>query len=301
VILQEISLLMDVPDSWVHVLISELIWPDHPVGWEIIGTRESVAGIQREDILDHVAHTYLPCNVVVAVAGNFEIEQVMEQLTRGLANWHSGPLPSRLPVGDLPTGRGMHIEFKETEQAHICLGLPGLPLGHPDQFKLRLLNVILGEGMSSRLFLEIREKRGLAYSVGSYTSFLSDTGAIVLYAGVPPDKAEAAVSAMIGQLDALRDQKVPDSELNKAREFLKGRTMLRMEDTFANAEWFGRQEVLNQEVLTVDDVLQRLDAVNTSEVQEVARQWLDTSRLRLAAIGPFKEEGLFQELLDMHA
>ena len=300
VILQEIGRLMDVPDSWVHVLMAELIWPDHPVGWEIVGTKESVSGIQQQHLLDYVAHTYTPQNTVISVAGNFDSQKLLEQLELALGDWEPGPTPSCLPAGAAPEGCRLRVEFKETEQAHLCLGLRGLAVDHPDYFKLRVLNTILGEGMSSRLFLEIREKRGLAYSVGSYTSFLTDTGAIVLYGGVPPDKAEAAVSAMIDQLDLLRTSIVPEGELNKAREFLKGRTLLHMEDTFANAQWFGRQEVLNQRVLTVDEVVEHLDAVSAADIQQVACRLLDVSELGLAAIGPFREEGSFRRLLSRH-
>jgi len=172
-------------------------------------------------------------------------------------------------------------------------------MNDPDRFKLRLLNVILGEGMSSRLFLEIREKRGLAYSVGSYASYLRDTGAIVLYAGVPPHKAEDAVSAMMEQLDLLREKAVPPPELSKAKEFTKGRILLRMEDTFANAQWFGQQEVLDQEVLTVDQVIEQLDAVTSADVQEVAQHLFATEQLNLAVVGPFKEEESFRARLSL--
>ena len=299
VILQEISRLMDVPDSWVHVLIADLIWPDHPVGWEILGTKETVGGIQREHLLDYVARTYTPSNTAISIAGNFDRSQVEEHLRGELAQWAATPSPSFLPAIPAPENPALHIEFKETEQAHLCLGMRGLPLDHPDYYKLRVLNVILGEGMSSRLFLEIRERRGLAYNVGSYASFLSDTGAIVLYAGVAPDKAQEVVRALIEQLGRLCNTPVPPKELTKAREFLKGRILLHLEDTFANAQWFGRQEILSQEVLSVDDVMERLDAVTARDVQDIAQQLIDASQYRLAAIGPFEDKAVFEELLNL--
>jgi predicted Zn-dependent peptidase len=299
VIIQEISRMMDMPDSWVHVLIQELIWPQHPVGWEIAGTKESVAGITRQNILDYVQSTYTPSNTVFSLAGNLDHETVLQQLRGELETWQDRSARTYLQAVDAPAGPYLEVESRETEQAHLCVGLRGLSLNHPDRFKLRILNTILGEGMSSRLFLEIREKRGLAYSVGSYTSYLRDTGALTLFAGVPPQKAEDVVSAMMEQLNLLCNETIPQSELTKAKEFTKGRILLRMEDSFANAQWFGQQEVLDQEVLDVDQVIEEIDAVQASDVQRLARQLFSTERLNLAAIGPFADPEGFRARLTL--
>ena len=299
VIIQEISRMMDVPDSWVHVLIQQLIWPQHPVGWEIAGTKESVSGITRQNMLDYVQGTYTPGNTVISLAGNLDHETVLGQLRGDLEPWHDQPTRDYVPAADAPAGPRLDVESRETEQAHVCVGLRGLSLDHPDRFKLRILNTILGEGMSSRLFLEIRERRGLAYSVGSYTTYLRDTGALVLFAGVPPQKAEDVVSAMMEQLHLLRKEIVPPSELAKAKEFTKGRILLRMEDTFANAQWFGQQEVLDQEVLEVDQVIEEIEAVQASDVQALAQQLFSTEQLNLAAIGPFADEEGFKGRLTL--
>ena len=299
VIIQEISRMMDMPDSWVHVLIAELIWPNHPVGWSIAGTKETVAAITRQDMLNYIKRTYTPRNTVISLAGRLDHDNVVEQLTKELSAWEPAAKPSFLPVRDAPPGPRIRIEFKETEQAHLCIGMRGLSLKDPARFKLRVLNAILGEGMSSRLFLEIREKRGLAYSVGSYTTYLRDTGAVVLYAGVPPQKAHDVVSAMMEQLNLMREKKVPSAELNKAKEFIKGRILLRMEDTFANASWVGQQEVLEQEVLTVDQVIERVDEVTAIDVQQIAQQLFVTEGLNLAVVGPFKKTEAFERRLEL--
>jgi len=299
VIIQEISRMMDMPDSWVHVLIAQQLWPDHPIGWDIAGTKESVTGISREDMLGYIDRTYTPGNTVIAVAGNLDHDRAVGQLVHELESWTARPLPPFQPAQEARKGPGFLVEFKETEQAHLCVGLRGLSLSHPDRFKLRLLNAVLGEGMSSRLFLEIREKRGLAYSVGSYTASLRDTGALILYAGVPPEKAADVVSAMMEQLDLLRQRQVPEAELTKAKEFAKGRILLRMEDTFANAQWVGHQEVMDQPVLTVDQVVEQLDAVNCADVQAMAQRLLTTENLNLAIVGPFKSQEPFKEHLSL--
>jgi len=269
------------------------------VGWEIAGTKESVSNVSREQMLDYVGRTYLPCSAVVSIAGNLDHDQVLEQISQGLADWQARPVPSFLAAAEAPPGPSLHVQFKETEQAHLCLGLRGFSYDDPAYFVLSLLNVILGEGMSSRLWLEIREKRGLAYSVGSYTSHLSDTGAVVLYAGVPPQQAGDVISAMLEQLDVLRREPVPEAELRKAKEYLKGHMLLRMEDTFANAQWFGKQEVLNQQVLTVDQVVERLEAATALQIQQVAQRLFSRDQLRLATIGPFKDEMDFRSRLTL--
>jgi len=299
VIIQEISRMMDMPDAWVHVLIAQELWPEHPIGWDIAGTKESVMGISRDDMRDYITRTYTPGNTVISLAGNLDHDRALGQIVDELGSWAESPLPSFLPAQENRKGPGVRVESKETEQAHLCLGLRGLSLNDPDRFKLRVLNAVLGEGMSSRLFLEIREKRGLAYSVGSYSVFLRDTGALVLYAGVPPQKADAAVGAMIEQLDLLRQHQIPEAELTKAKEFTKGRILLRMEDTFANAQWYGQQEVLDQEVLTVDQVIAELDAVDYAEVQTMAQRLFTSENLNLALVGPFHREEPFRAQLSL--
>jgi predicted Zn-dependent peptidase len=293
VIVQEISRMMDMPEAWVHVLIANQIWPQHPVGWDIAGTKESVSAISREDMLNYVDCTYTPCSTVISLAGNLAHDAVVNQLERELGSWQPRSIPDFLPAENAPAGATVRLESRDTEQAHLCLGLRALARDDPDRFKLAMLNAVLGEGMSSRLFLEIREKRGLAYSVGSYTRRLRDTGAIVLHASVEPKKAVDTLSAMVEQLRILRDKPVPLSELNKAREFTKGGILLSMEDTFANAGWVGRQEVLDPQVLTVDQVIESLDAVTVADVQAVAQRLFSTDRLNLVVVGPFKDEAPF--------
>ncbi len=299
VIIQEICRMMDMPESWVHSLIGEVLWPNHPVGWDTAGTRESVTGITRQDILDYIDRGYLPRNTVISLAGNLDADRVTEQINQALGNWKSAPAPEFIAAADPAPGPSWRIEFRETEQTHLCLAVRGLPANHPERFTLRILNVLLGEGMSSRLFLEIREKRGLAYSVGSYTSSLRDTGAMVLYAGVPPQKAGDVVTAMLEQLDLLKAKEAPAAEVIKAKEFTKGRILLRMEDTFANAAWFGQQEVLDQPVLTVDQVVQYLDAVTAADIQQMAQRLFSRDALNLAIIGPFKDELAFADRLQL--
>ncbi|MEA3459113.1 MAG: insulinase family protein, partial [Chloroflexota bacterium] len=191
----------------------------------------------------------------------------------------------------------LRLQFKETEQAHLYLGLPGLERDHPDRFVLSLLSCILGEGMSSRLFSEVRERLGLAYSVGSSLLTLRDAGMVGVYAGVDSGRIAPAIEAILGECEKLKREEVPAEELVKAKEFVKGRLALQMEDTASVAAWFGQQELLSAEVLTMDEAFQAVDAVTTTDIQRIAGEILREEKLNLAVVGPFREEGDLGKLL----
>jgi predicted Zn-dependent peptidase len=295
VITEEISMSKDSPSQLVNMLIDELLWPQHPLGRDIAGSKESVAAISRETIVDYLVHQYLPANSVVSIAGAGEHQEMVGAVEKALGDW-SGPKTH--PTYSLYKKRKfprLRIEPKETEQAHLCLGLSGLPLLHPKRFILDLLNVILGEGMSSRLFTEIRDRLGLAYNIYSYAEHFSDTGSITVYAGVEPKNLQVAIKAILEQLSQLKEP-VPQAELTKAKELAKGRLLLRMEDSRSVASWLGGQEILTQRILSVDQVIAIIDAINAEEIKELACELLVANQLRLAVVGPIADEPL-QELL----
>ena len=299
VIIEEMNLTLDTPDSLVHHLINELVWPDHPLGRDVVGTKESLGALTREDLLTYLNRHYRPDNTVVSVAGNVEHDAIVEKIAALLGKWHKGEPISFQPAEDNQSEPRLRIHHKKTEQAHLCLSVPGIPRDHPDRFKLRLLNTILGEGMSSRLFTEIREKRGLAYNIYSYINAMHDTGAVGIYAGVDPRRIKDAIQAILAELDKLKKESVPADELTKAKEFVKGRLLLQMEDSFSVAAWFGRQEVLSPEVLTVDEAIEAVDAVTTADIKQVAQYLFLGERLNLAVVGPFRKEEGFRELLEL--
>jgi predicted Zn-dependent peptidase len=232
------------------------------------------------------------------VAGDVEHEAVVGKMAAFLDDWATGEVASYRPADDNQTEMRLRIHPRETEQAHLCLSVPGIPRDHPDRFKLRLLNTVLGEGMSSRLFTEIREKRGLAYSIYSYLSAMYDTGAVGVYAGVDPRRIEDTIKAILAEWDRLRQESVPADELTKAKEFVKGRLLLQMEDSFSVAAWYGHQEALSPEVLTVDEVVEAVEAVTAADIQRVAQDLFLGEKLNLAVVGPFEEEKGFRELLE---
>jgi len=299
VIIEEINLTLDTPDSLVHQLINELVWPNHPLGRDVAGTKESLNNLDREALLAYLKRHYQPSNIVVSVAGDVEHQVVVERIAPFLADWTVGEAASYQPAQNGQTEPRLKVQRKETEQAHLCLGVPGIPRDHPDRFALRLLNTILGDGMSSRLFTQVRERLGLAYNIYSYTTGMHDTGAMGVYAGVDPGRIADAIRAILAEWDRLRQESVPADELAKAKEFVKGQLLLHLEDSFSVAAWVGRQELLSPEVLTVDEVLEAIDAVTAADIQRVAQSLFHGERLNLAVVGPFDDEKGFKELLEL--
>ncbi len=298
VIIEEINMTKDSPSQQVNMLVDELLWPGHPLGRDIAGNKESIAAITREMMLDYLKSQYLPDNTVVAIAGNIQHREAVTAVSQAVAHWTSTqPRPGYLAYKEQKNPR-LQVERRDTEQAHLCLALPGLPLLHPKRFTLDLLNVILGEGMSSRLFTEIRDKLGLAYSIHSYVDHCLDSGAVTVYAGVEPKNLSTVIKAILEQLAQLKET-IPETELTKAKELSKGRLLLRMEDSRHVAGWMGGQEILTGRILGVDQVISIIDAITADELKTLARELIVTSRLRLAVVGPIAKDEPLEELLKL--
>lgn len=298
IIIEEINMIKDSPSQQVHLLVEELLWPGHPLGRDIAGTKDSMAAITRGMMLDYVDSQYLPDNTVVAIAGNIQHEEAVTAVSQAIGSWaKQQPHPGYSAYKEQANPR-LKVERRDTEQVQLCLALPGLSLLHPRRFTLDLLNVILGEGMSSRLFTEIRDNLGLAYSVHSYIDHLLDSGAITISAGVEPKNLPVAIKAILKELSQLKEP-IPDSELSKAKELAKGRLLLRMEDTRSVAGWMGGQEILTGDILTVDQVVSIIDAITADRLKEIAQELVVGDRLRLAVVGPVADDEPLEELLTL--
>ncbi len=296
VIIEEISMAKDTPSQRVSMLIDELLWPDHPLGRDVAGTRESITGMSRETILGFQRLFYQPSNTVVAVAGNIVHEEMVAALAGTLGRYSAkGPRPVFVPWEGRPSRR-VTIENRDTEQTQLSLGLPGISIPDPRRFALGLLIVILGDGMGSRLFTQIRDKLGLAYSVSSYTEHFLDTGALEVTAGVDARNLRVAITAILEELGKLKEP-LPEAEITKAKELSKGRLALRMEDTRMVAGWIGGQEVLTGRILTFDDVIAAIQAVTREDLCRIANELLVSDRLRLAVVGPVSLDEPLGELL----
>ena len=298
VILEELKMYQDLPQDYVHNLFEEVMWPGHPLGRDIGGTIASVSALSRDDLVDYIRNHYSRPHLVVSLSGGINPERTAEMVSSRVATL---ALKDGSGYAAAPSGLerpGLAFLNKKTEQAHICLGTRAISYLDNDRYALDLVNTILGEGMSSRLFLEIREKRGLAYDVHSFTSKHHDGGYFAVYAGVDPSKAEEAVKAILAELRQMVEKRVPESELNKAREYTKGRLKLGLESTNAMASWLGQQELLAGRIRSVAEVVASIDAVDQSTIQRVAARVLDQP-IQLSVIGPFASDSPFREAIGL--
>ena len=287
VIGEEINMSYDVPESWANIMLHQVIWPDHPLGQDIAGTHESLAGLSRDELFEFYQASYHPHNLLIGVGGAFDPDQIVANIDHHLGDWASATSPTFKHAPDLQEEARWYVEDRPLEQGHLCLALPGVPRTHPDRYALSLLNAILGEGMSSRLFQSIREDQGLAYAVDSGLNLLTDTGSLSIYAGVDPTRAEQALAAILAELIRLRDEPVPEKELHKAREYVKGRLVLGLEDSFSQASWVAMQALLMAKVKSANKVLAAYDAVTVSDIQAMAQKIINPATYNLTAVGPF--------------
>jgi len=296
VIVEEINMSLDSPQQRVDMLIDELLWPEQPLGRDIAGAKDTVSGLTRQDVFNYLQHHYLANNMIVAVAGDISHQEALDTLGNAFQTWQVKRPQVYVTADSSQSQPRFQSEYRDTEQAHVCLALHGLPLDHPDRFTLDLLNVILGEGMSSRLFMEIRERRGLAYAIHSYVNHHLDAGSLTIYAGVEPGQLSTTVKAILEELHQLKDR-IPETEIYKAKEMSKGRLVLRMEDTRSVAGWMGGQELLEGKILTLDDVMSIVDSIQPDDLVRVAQEVLVADKLNLAVVGPV-EANLLEGLVD---
>jgi predicted Zn-dependent peptidase len=299
VIIEEINMSHDSPTQRVNQLIDGLLWPDHPLGRDIAGSKQSVSAITRNLLVDYMNLQYIPANTIISVAGNIEHKKVLNIVDRLLGGWYSEKNIGKFITYKRKTNPRLYIEKRDIEQVHLCLALPGLSIFHPQRFNLDLLNVILGEGMSSRLFCEIRDRLGLAYSINSYVEHLSDTGALVIYAAVEPRKLEQTIQVILQQLSLLAETLVSEEELNKGKEIAKGRLLLQLEDSRNLAGWLGGQEVLTNQILDIDEVISIISDIKADTLKRVAQDLFKAKQLRMSVVGPVIGEKALGEILTL--
>ena len=278
------------------MLLDNLLWPDQTMGRDIAGTVKSVGAISRDEMRKYLDIQYVASNTVVAVAGNIEHDDVVEQLAELLGGLHDGEILPMYPFEDKIDGPRVALEHRPTEQVHLAFGLPGLDQDDPDRHALALMSVILGESMSSRLFEEVREQRGLAYDIHSGVQFYSDCGAFIVESGIDPARIDEAIPVILGELGKMREG-VTEEEWSQARELTKGRMMLRMEESRAVTSFLGIQELLRDKVESVDAVIAKIDAVTADDLRRVANRIINPEKLVLAVVGPFEDAGRFEKLL----
>ena len=285
VIIEEIRSYQDDPSEFAQTLFQTALFGTGPLGREICGDEPGIRALPEATIRDFWRTMYRPANTVIAVAGDIGHDEAVELADRAFGTGN-GALPGYEPAPVLPAGDRIRVGKRDTAQAQLVVGLPALHRDHPDSWALALLNTILGDGMSSRLFLSVREERGLAYDIGSGLVDYADAGALEISAGVDPAGLPEALAAILAELARLRDEPVPPEEIEKAKRYLSGGLELRMDETRHVASWIGGQEALHDRVLTVEEALAAIEAVTADDVTRVAGDLVRNDGLRLAAVAP---------------
>ena len=297
VILEELAMTYDVPSYRADLLIDEVMWPEQPLGRDVGGTRDSVSSINRDMLIAYKDNHYVASNIVVSIAGNIEHDEVVDAVELLFKGKLSVGHPTQMiKVQDTQTHTSMKLETRKSEQANICIAFKGVSATHHDRYTLDLLSAVLGDGMSSRLFLELREKQGLVYDVHTTSSHLKDCGSFITYAGVEPSKVYKAITLILEEFQLIKNG-VSQQELHKAKEFLKGRLTLRLEDSRAIASWAGAQELLQDRIVDLDEVLSEVDKVTSEDIERVAKELLVADKLSLAVVGPYRSERKFHKAL----
>jgi predicted Zn-dependent peptidase len=295
VILEELRMHEDTPDELVHSLFSEALFPAQAVGREVLGDRDAIVTMTRDEIAGFHHHHYRAGNLVVAAAGNVDHDRIVD----GVAARFTGGTGDRepRPAAEIRPAGAVKVLPRPTEQAHLVLGMPALSRSDPDRWALSVLNHVVGGGMSSRLFQEVREKRGLAYSVYSYRSALEDTGTFAVYAGTAPERAPEVLSIIDAELDRLcADRCLARGELERAKGHFKGQMALGLESSSARMERIGRSVVTSGEIQSVDDMVASIDAVTPDDVARVIDRVMAAGPRVLAAVGPVDADVLADRL-----
>ena len=294
VVIEELRMYQDNPQEYVQIVFDEVVWPDHPLGRDVAGREDTVRGFTAELCRTHQDKHIRPDSVVVSIAGAHDVDEAGAMLQEATAEWAGRPRPARdRPVPAAPVGGdGLRVVRRPAEQANVLVGCRAPSYFHEDRYAVDILNVVLGEGMSSRLFLELRERRGLVYDVHSFVSRLADTGVMGIGLGCEPRQAATALKASIAEWRELARTPVGDAELNKAKEYAKGRLLLQLESTSALCEFAGQQELMLDRIISADEVVARLDNVSADDVRRVAGDVLNAG-LRAAVVGPFRSDARF--------
>lgn len=298
VVVQEIKMVEDTPDDYIHDLFYRSFWGDHPLGYPITGVMENVLSFQREGIIAFLQSHYTPDRMIVAAAGDLEHRQMVD-----LVKTHLGHLqPSTSPSQRQGTQGGrsrMEVTYRELEQVHFCIGTGGISHNHRLRYAGHTLNTLLGGNMSSRLFQEVREKRGLTYSIYSFLNTYTDTGLFGVYAGTTKAEIQEVIALILKELQAIREDRIREEDLAAAREYLRGGTILSLEGSDGRMSRLARDEICFNRRIPLEEVLQGLDGVSKETIAEVAQEMLDSHPLCITLLGAIEEGELPWKALDL--
>jgi len=299
VIIEEINMLRDNPMSQVTLLWNNLLYGDQPAGWDIAGTKESVAAISRKDLAAYMESQYVASNTLVCLAGKIKDGLAVKKAKKYFSKIKTSQPRKKEKVLEKQNTPQSLLLFRETDQTHFCLGARGYNLFHPQRYAQDVLGIILGGMMSSRLFMEIRERMGLAYYIKTSVEANPDTGFLLTQAGVDNSKAERAITATLREYKKIASKKISSFELKKAKEYIKGKMALLLEPSDALASFYGAQELLERKILTQKEIYDRINKVSAGDIQKTAKTIFQPNKLNLALVGPFKEKKSFQKILKL--
>ena len=290
VIIEEVNMYLDTPMAYVGELFDTLLYKDTPAGWPVIGTKENILSFNREKVVNYYKAHYSPSNVIVCVAGAVKTSEVEEKIKNYFKDAPQHSAESKITVKEEQSEPQVLIHNKKTDQTHFCLGVRAYSLSDKRRYALTLLSVILGGNMSSRLFIKVRERNGLAYSIHTSTSNATDAGYLVTQAGIDHKNLEKSIQLIVEEYKDLRDNKITEKELQKAKEYLKGVMSLSLDSSDAQATFYGMQELLEKNILTPEEKFKKIDAVTVDDIKAVAEDIFKPEKLNLALIGPSEEK-----------
>ena len=289
VIIEEIKMYKDLPQSYVYELLDELLWPNQPLGMPIAGNIESVNKIKRESLFSFKERYYTPSNIIISAAGLLDYDKVIDRINGIFPHIKDQNINTFPGVNEQQTKPKLKLSPKETEQTHMALGFHGFKRDHPLRYTLGLLHIVLGANMSSRLFNEIREKEGLAYEIGTAVKYFQDTGAFIVHAGIDNRKVNDAIKLILKELKKAKDKLITIAEFKRAKEFYLGQLALALEDTLDHMLWIGESTATLDKTYSLKDIIKEVRKIKRQDIQQVAKYIFQEKKLNLALIGPIKD------------
>ncbi len=296
VIVEEINMYYDHPMFYLGILWNQLLYGDQPAGWPLFGTKENVIGMTQQDLLNYMKNQYVASNTIVCLSGRIREKEIISKVKKYFSKISTKKAKGKSPVIEKQNKPQILLQPRETDQTHLVLGARAYNLFHPQRFTQEILEVILGGMMSSRLFIEVREKLGIAYYIKTNVNSDPDTGYLATQAGVDNKNVEKAISIILREYKKISQKKVPAKEFKKAKDYIKGKTALELESSDAQATFYAGQELLENKILTPEEIFKKIDKISINDILKVAKDIFQPNKLNLVLIGPFKDKSKFQKL-----
>ena len=297
VIVEEINMYEDLPQRHVHEVFDDLLYGDQPAGWNIAGTKENVRSFKREDFVNYRKQHYVSSATTIVVAGDVDENSVFKKVAKAFADMPTGKKVGKKKVVEKQNEPAVKVDFKDTDQTHLVIGVRAFNLYDKKMAALRLLSAILGNGMSSRLFQKMREELGICYYVRSEINAFTDHGTLVVSAGVDSSRVEQGVKGILDEMKRIRDEKIPETELRKAKDFIIGNMYLGLESSDDLANFYGSQEILKEKIKTPKEIEAEIEKVSASDVAKIAKEIIVNKKLNMAIVGKYKDSAEFKDLL----